>query len=82
MWIVLGNTASPFAEQVIGRRSMGMMTSNVLGHSAAQTLGYGKVELQREIAEGHPECRVAVYLRPTAEAERAEGRQYQRTIGK
>jgi adenylate cyclase len=27
-----------------------------------------------------PECRVVVYLRPTAEAEKAEGREYQRSI--
>ena len=74
--IVLGNTACPFAEKVIGRRSMCMMTSNVFGHIAAENLGYGKVELQRTIAEGHPECRVVVYLRPTAKAENAEGREY------
>jgi class 3 adenylate cyclase len=80
--IVLGNTACPFAEKVIGRRSMCMMTSNVFGHIAAENLGYGKVELQRTIAEGHPECRVVVYLRPTAEAEKAEGREYQRSIEK
>jgi predicted ArsR family transcriptional regulator len=74
--IVLGNRACPFAEKVIGRKSMCMMTSNVFGHIAAQNLGYGKVELQRTIAEGHPECRVVVYLEPTEEAERAEGREY------
>ena len=54
------------------------MTSNVFGHIAAENLGYGKVELQRTIAEGHSECRVVVYLRPTAEAEKAEGREYVR----
>ena len=80
--IVLGNTACPFAEKVIGRRSMCMMTSNVFGHIAAENLGYGKVELQRTIAEGHPECRVVVYLRPTAEAENAEGRECQGSIDK
>jgi hypothetical protein len=45
-----------------------MMTSNIFGHIAAENLGYSKVELQRTIAEGHSECRVVVYLRPTAEA--------------
>ena len=74
--IVLGNRACPFAEKVLGRRSMCMMTSNVFGHIAAENLGYGKIELQRTIAEGNPECRVVVYLRPSAEAERAEGREY------
>jgi predicted ArsR family transcriptional regulator len=77
--IVLGNRACPFAEKVIGRKSMCMMTSNVFGHIAAENLGYGKVELQRTIAEGHPECRVVVYLRPTEEAEHAEGREYVRS---
>lgn len=77
--IVLGNTACPFAEKVVGRRSMCMMTSNVFGHIAAETLGYGKVELQRTIAEGHPHCRVVVYLKASEEAEKAEGREYQRS---
>jgi hypothetical protein len=77
--IVLGNRACPFGDKVIGRRSMCMMTSNVFGHIAAENLGYGKVELQRTIAEGHPECRVVVYLKPTDEAEAAEGREYVRS---
>ena len=77
--IVLGNSACPFAEKVIGRKSMCMMTSNVFGHIAAENLGYGKVELQRTIADGHQECRVVVYLKPTAEADRAEGREYVRS---
>jgi len=77
--IVLGNTACPFAEKVVGRRSMCMMTSSVFGHIAAENLGYGKVQLQRTIAEGHPECRVVVYLKATEEADNAEGREYQRT---
>jgi predicted ArsR family transcriptional regulator len=74
--IILGNTACPFAEKVIGRKSMCMMTSNVFGHIAAENLGYGKVSLQQTIAEGHPECRVIVYLKPTDEAEQADGREY------
>jgi predicted ArsR family transcriptional regulator len=78
--IVLGNRACPFAEKVVGRKSMCMMTSNVFGHIAAENLGYGKVELQRTIADGHPECRVVVYLKPTAQAERAEGREYVRSL--
>jgi hypothetical protein len=77
--IVLGNRACPFAEKVIGRKSMCMMTSNVFGHIAAENLGYGKVELQKTIADGHRECLVVVYLKPTEEAERAEGREYVRS---
>jgi predicted ArsR family transcriptional regulator len=76
--IVLGNRACPFAEKVIGRPSMCMMTSNVFGRIAAENLGYGKVELRRTIAGGAPECTVVVYLKPTAEAETAPGREYVR----
>jgi predicted ArsR family transcriptional regulator len=74
--IVLGNRQCPFAEKVIGRPSMCMMTSNVFGHIAADNLGYSKVELRETIANGAPECRVVVYLRPTQESRTAEGREY------
>ena len=74
--IVLGNRRCPFAEKVIGRPSMCMMTSNVFGHIAADNLGYSKVELRETIANGAPECRVIVYLKPTAEAQAAPGREY------
>ena len=76
--IVLGNRACPFAEKVLGRRSMCMMTSNVFGSIAANNLGYAKVELRETIAEGHGGCRVVVYLRPTDEALAADGREYYR----
>ncbi|HZH28995.1 MAG TPA: methanogen output domain 1-containing protein [Azospirillaceae bacterium] len=76
--IVLGNRACPFAEKVIGRTSMCMMTSNVFGRIAADNLGYGKVELRRTIAAGHPGCTVVVYVKPTEEALAAEGREYVR----
>jgi len=77
--IVLGNRACPFAEKVIGRPSMCMMTSNVFGVIAAENLGYAKVSLERTIAEGHSGCRVVVYLKPGAEAQAAAGREYVRT---
>ena len=76
--IVFGNRACPFAEKVIGRPSMCMMTSNVFGHIAAENLGYAKVELQETIAKGDPVCRVVVHLRPTPDAEMADGREYAR----
>jgi predicted ArsR family transcriptional regulator len=79
--IVLGNRACPFAEKVLGRTSMCMMTSNVFGAIAAQNLGYAKVELQETIARGDPGCRVVVYLSPTAASEAAEGREYFQTEG-
>lgn len=74
--IVLGNRVCPFADKVIGRPSMCMMTSNVFGAIAADNLGYAKVELQETIATGASGCRVVVYLQPTEEAEDAEGREY------
>ncbi|MBX6311826.1 MAG: transcriptional regulator [Isosphaeraceae bacterium] len=74
--IVLGNRACPFAEKVIGRPAMCMMTSNVFGVIAAENLGYAKVALEETIATGHPGCRVVVHLKPTPEAEAAEGREY------
>jgi predicted ArsR family transcriptional regulator len=77
--IVLGNRLCPFAEKVVGRSSMCMMTSNVFGHIAAENLGYGKVELQHTIAAGHPECRVVVYIAPSPEADAVDGREYFRS---
>jgi predicted ArsR family transcriptional regulator len=74
--IVLGNRACPFGDKVLDRPSMCMMTSNVFGAIAAENLGYAKVELQETIAKGHPGCRVVVHLKPTREAEAAEGREY------
>jgi hypothetical protein len=74
--IVFGNRICPFAEKVIDRPAMCMMTSNVFGSIAADNLGYAKVELQRTIAAGDPECVVVVYLKPTPEAESASGREY------
>jgi predicted ArsR family transcriptional regulator len=74
--IVLGNRQCPFEDKVIGRPAMCMMTSNVFGGIAAQNLGYAKVELQQTIAQGHPGCRVVVYLKPTEEAAAAKGREY------
>lgn len=74
--IVFGNRVCPFAEKVINRPSMCMMTSNVFGSIAAENLGYAKVELQETIAKGNSGCRVVVYLKPTEEAEDAYGREY------
>lgn len=74
--IVLGNRACPFAERVIGRPALCMMTSNVFGSIAAQNLGYAKVAIERAIAYGDSGCRVVVYLKPTDVAERADGREY------
>ena len=74
--IVLGNRACPFAEKVLGRKSMCMMTSNVFGTIAAGNLGYARVVLEQTIAEGHPQCRVIVHLTPAQEISAREGREY------
>lgn len=74
--IVLGNRACPFAEKVLGRPAMCMMTSNVFGSITADNLGYAKIELQETIAEGYPGCRVVVHLQSTPAAEAAQGREY------
>jgi hypothetical protein len=74
--IVLGNRACPFGDKVLGRPSMCMMTSNVFGFIAAENMGYSKVALEQTIAQGHPGCRVTVYLKPTPEALETEGREY------
>lgn len=74
--IVLGNRQCPFEDKVIGRPAMCMMTSNVFGVISAENLGYSKVSLEETIAQGDGGCRVVVYLRPTPEAEAAEGREY------
>lgn len=74
--IVLGNRVCPFAEKVIGRPTMCMMTSNVFGSIAAENLGYAKVVLEETIAQGAPGCRVTVYLKPTEESRQKVGREY------
>jgi predicted ArsR family transcriptional regulator len=77
--IVLGNRACPFADKVVGRPALCMMTSNVFGSIAAQNLGYAKVAIEQAIARGDSGCRVVVYLRPTDAAQASEGREYFRS---
>ena len=75
--IVLGNADCPFAEKVLDRPAMCMMTSNVFGTITAQNLGYAKVALEKTIAKGDGECRVVVYLKPNDTADPGpQGREY------
>jgi predicted ArsR family transcriptional regulator len=74
--IVLGNRACPFAEKVVGRPALCMMTSNVFGGIAAENLGYAKVVIEEAIANGDLGCRVVVHLKPTPQAEADRGREY------
>ena len=73
--IILGNRVCPFAEKVLDRPSLCMMTSNVFGHIAGQNLGYAAVDLEQTIAQGDAGCRVVVYLRPS-ESVPASAREY------
>jgi predicted ArsR family transcriptional regulator len=77
--IVLGNRDCPFADKVLGRPAMCMMTSNVFGVIASDNLGYARVTLDKTIAEGHGECRVVVYLKPAGDGELPRGREYFKT---
>jgi predicted ArsR family transcriptional regulator len=77
--IEFGNRACPFGDQVLGRPSLCMMTSNVFGSITAENLGYARVELLRTIAEGDPGCHVVVHLQPTTEA--TTGREYFGGVG-
>ncbi len=74
--IVLKNTCCPFADKVIGRPSMCMMTSNVFGSIVASNLGYARVVLNETIAEGDRGCRVTIFLRETTQENEPEGREY------
>ncbi|MEA5552617.1 methanogen output domain 1-containing protein [Anabaena cylindrica UHCC 0172] len=74
--IVFGNHNCPFAEKVIDRPAMCMMTSNVFGTITSDNLGYAKVELQETIAQGATGCRIVVYLKTTPESEDITGREY------
>lgn len=74
--VVFGNRVCPFAEKVVGRPAMCMMTSNVFGSIAADNLGYARVVLEETIAQGASGCRVAVYFKPADESQVAPGREY------
>lgn len=74
--IVFGNRNCPFAEKVLDRPAMCMMTSNVFGVIAAENLGYAKVALEKTIARGDGECRVVVYLKPASDGSDADCREY------
>lgn len=60
--IILTNGRCPFAENVVGRSSLCMMTTNVFGRITAQAAGYARVEIDEAIALGDGRCRVRVHL--------------------
>lgn len=77
--ITLRAKSCPFAEKVIGRPSLCMMTSNVFGTIAAENLGYAKVELNETIAGGAPECLITVHLTVNDSSAAAAGEEYYRS---
>jgi len=74
--LILGNRACPFGEHVRDRNSLCMMTSNVFGTITADNLGYARVELQKTIARGDPECLIVVNLACALPGEPSNGREY------
>ncbi len=75
--IVFGNKQCPFAEKVLDRPSLCMMTTNVFGTIAADSAGYAKVAVNNAIANGDKECLVTVYLNPrNDETKKASGREF------
>lgn len=78
--IVFGNHKCPFGTDVVGRPTVCMMTSNVFGTIAAQSLGYGKVSIDKSIAKGDGECLVTLHLRRIPESDAAPGREYYKKV--
>lgn len=63
--LVLGVRACPFGTAELGRPSLCMMTSNVLGAIAAQNLGYARVGIDAAIASGDAGCRIVIDTTPS-----------------
>ncbi len=74
--IVLAACICPFGQDAIDRPSICMMTSNIIGVIFAENLGYAKVSIEESIAQGDLGCRVVIYLKDSAEAKAARGREY------
>jgi hypothetical protein len=76
--LVLGNRRCPFGDKVIGRPALCMMTSNVFGVIAAENAGYGRVDIQKSIANGDGDghCHVVISLEAS---ETGAGREYFRS---
>tara|TARA_R110000868_G_scaffold308281_5_gene569806 strand:- start:170 stop:733 length:564 start_codon:yes stop_codon:yes gene_type:complete len=74
--LVFVNTRCPFGDDVIGHKSLCMMTSNVFGKIAADNLGYACVELDKTIAAGDGSCRVIVHTDVIENLDNMEFREY------
>lgn len=60
--IVLGNGACPLGDAVRNHPSLCMLTSNIFGRMAANTVGSAAVDLEQTIATGAAGCRVVIHL--------------------
>jgi predicted ArsR family transcriptional regulator len=74
--IVLGNSACPFGQRVIGHPALCMITSSMIGVFIAQNLGYARVVLGKAIARGDEGCAVTIHLKPPAAGSLVDGREY------
>ena len=66
--IVFANRRCPFGKKVNGRQSLCAMTSQIIGKTMAENLGYARVTLHEALAKGDPSCRVVVALKPSENA--------------
>ena len=76
--IGLENRRCRFGDEVVGRPSMCMTTSNVFGGIAAVSPSQIEVDLSQTIAVGAPGCRVVVHLQDTPQSRAAGGGEYQK----
>jgi hypothetical protein len=60
---------------------MEIIIANVLGVIAAENLGYSKIVVEEATVQGPARRQVVVYLKPTPEAETAQGREFFQGIG-
>jgi uncharacterized protein len=60
--VVLVNSVCPFAQNVAGKPSLCMMTTNVFGRIAADTSGFARVEISEALSLGDHRCRVVIDL--------------------
>jgi predicted ArsR family transcriptional regulator len=63
--VVFGNRTCPLGKAAANHPSLCMLTSNIFGRMAANTVGYAAVDLEETIARGDAGCRVVLHLKRT-----------------
>lgn len=63
--VVFGNRTCPLGSAASNHPSLCMLTSNIFGRMAANTVGYAAVDLEQTIATGAAGCRVVLHLKRT-----------------